>query len=31
MRNILAVVGENGEFVGEPITPMNRKAFEAAA
>ncbi|KAJ5336166.1 hypothetical protein MYU51_014937 [Penicillium brevicompactum] len=28
MQNILAVVGENGEFVGEPLTPVNRKAFE---
>lgn len=31
MKNILAVVGENGEFIGEPLTPVNRKAFEAAA
>ncbi|KAJ5084187.1 hypothetical protein NUU61_008766 [Penicillium alfredii] len=30
MRNILAVVGEQGEFAGEPLTPVNRKAFEAA-
>ena len=29
MRNILAVVGEKGEFTGDPITPVNRKAFEA--
>lgn len=27
MRNILAVVGENGELAGEPITPVNRKGF----
>lgn len=30
MKNILAVVGPEGEFVGEPITPVNRKALEAA-
>jgi lactate dehydrogenase-like 2-hydroxyacid dehydrogenase len=29
MRNILSVVGDKGEFKGEPITPVNRKAFEA--
>lgn len=28
MKNILAVVGEEGEFIGEPITPVNRKAFQ---
>ncbi|CAG7920686.1 unnamed protein product [Penicillium olsonii] len=28
MRNILAVVGDKGEFVGEPLTPVNRRAFE---
>lgn len=31
MRNIIAVVGRNGEFAGEPLTPVNRKAFETAA
>lgn len=31
MRNILAVVGPNGEFAGEPITPVNRAAFQAAS
>ncbi|KAJ5527891.1 hypothetical protein N7513_012050 [Penicillium frequentans] len=31
MKNILQVVGPDGEFVGEPITPVNRTAFEAAA
>lgn len=31
MKNILAVVGENGEFIGEPLTPVNRKAFESAS
>lgn len=31
MRNIIAVVGPNGEFAGEPLTPVNRKAFETAA
>ncbi|KAJ5590255.1 hypothetical protein N7450_004227 [Penicillium hetheringtonii] len=30
MKNILAVVGSNGEFVGKPLTPVNTKAFEAA-
>jgi lactate dehydrogenase-like 2-hydroxyacid dehydrogenase len=29
MRNILAVVGEDGEFAGDPLTPVNRRAFEA--
>jgi lactate dehydrogenase-like 2-hydroxyacid dehydrogenase len=31
MKNILAVVGEKGEFIGEPLTPVNRKAFESAS
>lgn len=31
MRNIIAVVGRNGEFAGEPWTPVNRKAFETVA
>lgn len=31
MRNILAVVGSDGEFAGKPITPVNRAAFEAAS
>lgn len=30
MRNILAVVGEDGGVVGEPLTPVNRAAVEAA-
>jgi hypothetical protein len=25
----LAVVGEDGEFAGDPLTPVNRRAFEA--
>lgn len=29
MRNILAVVGPNGEFAGEPLTPVNMHAFNA--
>ncbi|KAF6808784.1 putative d-mandelate dehydrogenase [Colletotrichum plurivorum] len=28
MKNIVEVVGSNGEFIGEPLTPVNRKAFE---
>jgi lactate dehydrogenase-like 2-hydroxyacid dehydrogenase len=28
MKNILAVVGPDGEFAGDPITPVNRRAFE---
>jgi lactate dehydrogenase-like 2-hydroxyacid dehydrogenase len=31
MKNILAVVGPDGEFVGDPITPVNRRAFEGTA
>ncbi|ORY66003.1 D-isomer specific 2-hydroxyacid dehydrogenase [Pseudomassariella vexata] len=31
MRNILAVVGEDGGFIGEPFTPVNKKAFEEAS
>ncbi|KAJ5368936.1 uncharacterized protein N7496_008696 [Penicillium cataractarum] len=31
MKNILAVVGPNGEFTGEPITPVNRRAFEGTS
>lgn len=30
MKNILSVVGDGGEFAGEPLTPVNRKAFEEA-
>lgn len=30
MKNILATVGPDGSLVGEPLTPVNRKAFEAA-
>lgn len=30
MRNILAVVGSDGEFLGDLITPVNRKALETA-
>ncbi|KAH8751797.1 2-ketogluconate reductase [Hyaloscypha sp. PMI_1271] len=29
MKNILAVVGPDGEFIGEPLTPVNAKAFNA--
>lgn len=28
MKNILAVVGPDGEFIGEPLTPVNTKAFK---
>lgn len=28
MKNILAVVGSDGGFVGKPLTPVNTKAFE---
>ncbi|KAK9770539.1 hypothetical protein SCAR479_12810 [Seiridium cardinale] len=28
MKNILAVVGDVGEFIGEPLTPVNKQAFE---
>lgn len=28
MKNVLAVVGEKGERVGEPLTPVNRPVFE---
>jgi lactate dehydrogenase-like 2-hydroxyacid dehydrogenase len=28
MKNILAVVGPDGEFAGDPITPVNRTAFQ---
>ncbi|KIV79429.1 hypothetical protein PV11_06991 [Exophiala sideris] len=31
MKNILAVVGSDGSFCGEPLTPVNRKAFETAS
>jgi lactate dehydrogenase-like 2-hydroxyacid dehydrogenase len=31
MKNVLAVVGPDGEFVGDPITPVNRRAFEGTA
>lgn len=30
MKNILAVVGENGDFIGKPLTPVNTAAFEGA-
>lgn len=30
MKNILAVVGSDGEFVGQPLTPVNTRAFEEA-
>lgn len=30
MKNILAVVGEDGEYCGEPLTPVNKKWFVAA-
>lgn len=29
MKNIIQVVGQNGEFAGEPFTPVNRGAFES--
>jgi lactate dehydrogenase-like 2-hydroxyacid dehydrogenase len=31
MKNIIAVVGEDGNLKGEPFTPVNKGAFEAAA
>ncbi|KAJ6103175.1 hypothetical protein N7486_005602 [Penicillium sp. IBT 16267x] len=31
MKSILQVVGPGGELLGEPITPVNRTAFEPAA
>ena len=31
MKNIIQVVGPDGEFLGEPFTPVNRAAFEASA
>ncbi|KAH6989045.1 hypothetical protein BKA56DRAFT_475946 [Ilyonectria sp. MPI-CAGE-AT-0026] len=31
MKNILQVVDDKGEFCGEPLTPVNRKAFETAS
>ncbi|KUL92016.1 hypothetical protein ZTR_01347 [Talaromyces verruculosus] len=31
MKNIIAVVGEDGSFQGEPFTPVNKTAFEAAS
>ena len=30
MKNILAVVGLDGGFAGVPLTPVNKKVFEAA-
>ena len=30
MKNIMAVVGEDGSFAGEPLTPVNKKAFGTA-
>lgn len=30
MKNILQVVGEQGEFIGRPFTPVNANAFESA-
>lgn len=30
MNNILKVVGEDGGFDGEPLTPVNRRAFESS-
>ena len=30
MKNIVEVVGDDGGFKGEPLTPVNKKAFEAA-
>ncbi|KAJ5674993.1 uncharacterized protein N7477_004927 [Penicillium maclennaniae] len=29
MRNIIAVVGADGDFAGDPLTPVNREAFAA--
>lgn len=31
MKNILAVVGPDGEFSGKPLTPVNTQAFETAS
>lgn len=30
MKNILTVVGRDGDFAGEPLTPVNSKAFRSA-
>lgn len=30
MKNILAVVGQDGSYQGEPLTPVNKKWFKAA-
>lgn len=31
MKNVIAVVGEGGNFKGKPLTPVNKKAFGAAS
>lgn len=31
MKNIMQVVGDDGNYQGEPITPVNKKWFQAAA
>ncbi|OLN96791.1 Glyoxylate reductase 1-like protein 1 [Colletotrichum chlorophyti] len=31
MRNIVEVVGADGEFIGKPFTPVNQKSFEAVS
>ncbi|KAL0932863.1 putative d-mandelate dehydrogenase [Colletotrichum truncatum] len=31
MKNIIQVVGDDGEVIGEPLTPVNRKAFESVS
>ncbi|KAI1874548.1 hypothetical protein JX265_004756 [Neoarthrinium moseri] len=31
MKNIMAVVGDKGGFIGEPLTPVNKKAFQSAS
>ncbi|KAH7014714.1 2-ketogluconate reductase [Macrophomina phaseolina] len=31
MKNIVQVVGPDGEFAGKPLTPVNARAFEAAS
>ncbi|KAL1864022.1 hypothetical protein Daus18300_007987 [Diaporthe australafricana] len=30
MKNIITVVGDEGGYIGEPLTPVNREAFQAS-
>ena len=31
MKNILAVIGQYGNFIDDPLTPVNKAAFEASS